>query len=247
MLFRSLIYRSFHRIITVSEPLRLQLSASPGLRDKLTVIPNGLDPGLLDLTPGVDDTALGYSPAPGSRTFGVVGRLFPDKGQTVFVKAFSRIAAEFPDAAGLVAGDGPSAGEVQALIQGMGLGKRICCCGARRNMREVYDRTDFLVIPSFTEGLPYVLLEAMSLGIPVLATAVGDIPAIVRDGETGFLVPPGDAQAMAGRMRDLLLGPDVAGSMARAGKEFVDRNCSAGLMARRTEAVYRSLGAGAET
>jgi glycosyltransferase involved in cell wall biosynthesis len=236
-----LVYQSFHRIITVSEDLRAKLSVSPAVRDKLTVVPNGLDPGLLSLSSGHDDTPLSYSPVPGAKTFAVVGRLFPDKGQTVFIQAFSRIAMEFPHAAGLIAGDGPSAGDVRKLIEELGLLRRIHCCGARSNIREVYDQTDFLVIPSYTEGLPYALLEAMGLGIPILATAVGDIPTVVKDGVTGFLVPPGDVGAMADRMGDLLLMPTAAGAMARAGKEFVDETCSAGLMVRRTEAVYKSL------
>lgn len=236
-----LAYRCFHRIIAVSHDLKDRLAALGGIEGKLAVIPNGLDPDLLGVTHASDETPLDLPATPGTKTFSVVGRLFPDKGQAVFVQAFSRIVHEFPDAAGIIAGDGPDRHALETLISSMGLKERVRCCGVRSNIREVYDATDFLVIPSFTEGLPYALLEAMALGIPVLATSVGDIPKIVRNGATGYLVPPGDAGAMAGRMKDLLENPSVARAMAKAGKKFVDETCSARAMANRTEDLYRSL------
>ena len=74
-------------------------------------------------------------------------------------------------------------------------------------MRLVYDSIDYLVIPSLTEGLPYVMLEAMACGIPVLATAVGDIPLLISDGLTGYLVNPGDVTGLTRRMRTSSSGP----------------------------------------
>lgn len=236
-----LVYRFFHRIIAVSHDLHDRLAALTGAGKKLTVIPNGLDPELLGLSSGSGDAALDLPFKSGAKTFSVVGRLFRDKGQAVFIRAFSLIADEFPDAAAIIAGDGPDRESLEALISLLGLKKRVHCCGVRKDIRTVYEATDFLVIPSFTEGLPYVLLEAMALGIPVLATSVGDIPKIIRDGATGCLVSPGDARAMADRMKDLMKKPAMAMAMAQAGKQFVDETCSARVMARRTEDLYRSL------
>jgi glycosyltransferase involved in cell wall biosynthesis len=236
-----LTYRFFHKIITVSQELHEQLSGHAAVRGKLAVIPNGLDPELLGFTEGNDEAPLSFPRKPGMKTFAVVGRLFPDKGQSLFIKAFAQIAQEFPDAAGLIAGDGPVRNDILKLIDSLGLSQRVHYCGVRMNMKEIYDLTDFLVIPSYTEGLPYVLLEAMALGIPILSTSVGDIPRIIRHGVTGYLVPPGDAQAMSGRMKELMRAPSVARIMATAGKRFVHENCSARKMARMTEDLYQSL------
>ena len=236
-----LAYRFFDRVITVSNELRDQLGVNGSMRGKLVMIPNGLDPELLGFSTDANDIPLDFPKTPGMKVFAVVGRIFPDKGQAVFVQAFARIAREFPEAGGLIAGDGPGKGEVLKLIDSLGLSRRVHCCGARRNIKEIYDLADFLVIPSFTEGLPYVLLEAMALGIPVLATSVGEIPRIVRDGVSGYLVPPGEPLEMARRMRDLLGNPSAAQSMAQAGKRFVEETCSARAMARATEGLYRSL------
>src|SRR5690606_27619720 len=100
--------------------------------------------------------------------------------------------------------------------------ERVYLCGVRKNIKKIYDMIDFLVIPSFTEGLPYVLLEAMACGIPVLATAVGDIPLLIRDGVTGYLVPPGDREAMIRRMKDLLTRQEDVSIMADRAKALVE-------------------------
>jgi glycosyltransferase involved in cell wall biosynthesis len=108
-------------------------------------------------------------------------------------------------------------------------------------MKRVYAAIDFLVIPSLTEGLPYVMLEAMACGVPVVATSVGDIPLLVRDRVTGCLVAPGDAPAIFRRMKDLIVDREAARAMARAGRKLVLKSFSAATMAARTGGLYLSL------
>ena len=93
--------------------------------------------------------------------------------------------------------------------------------GFRTDLDRLLPSLDALVLPSYSEGLPNVVLEAFAAGVPVVATAVGGIPEIVADGENGYLVPPGDATALAARMRDLLGSRSRRREMGQRGKERV--------------------------
>ncbi len=84
-----------------------------------------------------------------------------------------------------------------------------------------YDAHDLVVLPSFTEGFPQVLLEAMVRGVPVVSTAVGGIPRVIQDDVNGLLIPPRDARALAGALRRLMVEPELGPRLARAGQESV--------------------------
>ncbi|MDT8273339.1 MAG: glycosyltransferase [Desulfomonilia bacterium] len=236
-----LAYRSYDRIIAVSEELRDQLLKKRVAQDKIEVIQNGLDVDLLSLNQDVAEPPLPLMKRPGMRIFGVIGRLYPDKGQAAFLQAFAPIAAEDPGCFGVIVGDGPERENLAQLINALHLNGRVYLCGVRKNIKTIYDLIDYLVIPSFTEGLPYVLLEAMASRIPVLATAVGDIPLLIQDGVTGYLVPAGDHEAMILRMRDLLTQPEQGSSMARRGRDLVEERFSAHRMVEQTEQLYNSI------
>ena len=240
-----LVYRGFDRVIAVSENLHARLASGPLGPKRICVIQNGLDPGLLAAFEdrghdGGDDGPL-KAARRGDPLFAVIGRLFPDKGHAFFLQAFASLAREFPDARGLIVGDGPARGDIEGHIRALGLQDRVICCGVRSDMKRVYAAIDFLVIPSLTEGLPYVMLEAMACGVPVVATSVGDIPLLVRDRVTGCLVAPGDAPAIFRRMKDLIVDREAARAMARAGRKLVLKSFSAATMAARTGGLYLSL------
>jgi len=236
-----LVYRGFDRVIAVSEDLRARLASGPLDPGRICLISNGLDPGLLDVCEdGCREEPLPTRP-PGARLFAVIGRLYPDKGHVYFLEAFASLALEFPDVCGLIVGEGPARAHIEEHIRSLGIEGRVSCCGVRKDMKRVYASIDFLVVPSLTEGLPYVMLEAMACGVPVVATSVGDIPLLVQDRVTGFLVSPGDAPALAQRMRELLVDGKAARAMARAGRRLVLRRFSAAGMAKKTAEIYLSL------
>ncbi len=189
----------------------------------------------------VPNRSLPVAKAPDKKIFAVVGRLFPDKGHAVFLNAFANLFFEFPGNFGVIAGDGPEKENILGLIRMLDIQERMFFCGVRKNIKELYRNIDCLVIPSFTEGLPYVMLEAMACGIPIIATSVGDIPLLIQDGITGYLIPPGDVDAMAVRMRDIATMPEHARIMADEGRKLVGERFSAGLMVKKTEALYLSL------
>ncbi len=238
-------YKFFDRIIAVSEDLRTRMEKKndESMKRRIKVIQNGLDFGLLenDLSETESEEPLNLPER--NRIFAVIGRLYPDKGHRFFLEAFSNVYRYFPYTTGLIVGDGPIPvkGMINEQIKRLNLEESVFLCGVRSDMNFIYASIDFLVIPSLTEGIPYVLLEAMASKIPVLATAVGDIPLIIDNGVNGYLVPPGDAGALKKRMIDLLKYPEKAEEMAERGHRFVIENFSAERMVRDTEKLYVSL------
>ena len=141
-------------------------------------------------------------------------------------------------------GEGPSRGAIDAQVLELGLESHVSLCGVRQDMRNVYEKIDFLVIPSLTEGIPYVLLEAMISNVPVLATEVGGIPKLLENGVTGYLVPPGDVDAMEKGMIAMLSDPGRLKQMTANAYRTAVETYSAGTMARRVEELYDALATG---
>jgi glycosyltransferase involved in cell wall biosynthesis len=237
----NVIYRFSDKIVAVSVDISQQLRGSGIRSESIEVIQNGLDSSLIEDESKNQNYEALTSILNGRTAFGVIGRLFPDKGHRFFVEAFANVLKTYPSIVALVLGEGPAKQEIMEDVGRRKLENHIHFCGARSDMKNVYDSIDFLVIPSLREGLPYVLLEAMVSEIPVLATAVGDIPALVRHEETGYLVDPGDAAALERHMVALLRDPAKARDMAKKGHRLVTREFSATRMVHHTEGLYRSL------
>jgi glycosyltransferase involved in cell wall biosynthesis len=235
-----IIYKYFDSIISVSENLKSQLENNIN-SIKVTVIQNCIDPSLLEGN-GSSKKSMPPLPIPeGHRVFAVIGRLFPDKGHRFFLRAFSKVWRRNPDITGLIIGDGPQRESISRQISELGLEHAVFLCGARSDMKHVYEKIDFLVIPSLTEGLPYVLLEAMANEIPVLATSVGDIPLLIHDEKTGYIVLQGDEEALTKRMMDLLQYPEKSRKMADEGYKIIQEKFTAENMVNKTEELYTFL------
>ncbi|MCC2634648.1 MAG: glycosyl transferase group 1 [Ramlibacter sp.] len=139
-----------------------------------------------------------------------VGRLAPEKGQLGLVDAFALACRNGLDAELVLVGDGPDRAAVMARVVAAGVGPRVKLLGRLPEARALEEtgRSDILVLASFMEGLPVVLMEAMALGVPVIAPDVAGIPELVEHGKTGLLFTTGDWQQLAERMR--ILGEDAA-------------------------------------
>jgi len=139
-----------------------------------------------------------------------VGRLCEQKGQLLLVEAAVRLANEGEDFQLVLAGDGPMRPEIETLIKSHDLGSKIIITGwisSAQVRQEIIDSTA-LVLPSFAEGLPVVIMEAMALGRPVVTTYIAGIPELVIPGENGWLVPAGSLEALVATMRELIHAPD---------------------------------------
>lgn len=141
-----------------------------------------------------------------TRSIGFIGRLSAEKGILEFVDALPRILEDDPNVEVIIAGSGDLDQEVRNRVGSFGVGARIKILSWVKNedLPELYNSLRLVVIPSFTEGLPNVLLEAMSCGTAVLASAVGGIPEIVKDGVTGFLLAGNSPKEIAGRVLEVI-------------------------------------------
>jgi glycosyltransferase involved in cell wall biosynthesis len=234
-------YRFYDRIIVVSEDLREHVKRQGINGEKVIVIQNGLDLELLENSANERADERTFPVPEGCKVFGVIGRLYPDKGHRVFVDAFSKVKREFPNILGLIVGDGPGKEEIEAQIRELGLQESVFMCGVRSDMKTVYGYLNYLIIPSFREGLPYVLLESMANRIPVIASSVGEIPSIIKDGINGLLVQAGDAVALENCMTRMLENPERAKGMAERAHKLFTQEFTAEKMVRKTESVYGSL------
>ncbi|CCG03759.1 glycosyltransferase [Blastococcus saxobsidens] len=165
--------------------------------ERVSTIPSGFDPALFG-GHGSD-----VFPEAGRPRIGYVGRLAEQKRADVLVHAFGRMAEE---AALVVVGDGPERERVRQLVRASPVAERITMTGFvdHSAVPGVLASLDVLVLPSAYEEMGSVLVEAMAAGLPVVASDVGGIPEVVRDGETGLLVPPGDVDALAGALDRLV-------------------------------------------
>lgn len=149
-----------------------------------------------------------------------VGRLMPVKGIEYLIRA----AVHVPDARFVIAGEGPLEPELRQLVDSLGLSERVRFAGYVSSAAAVLAAADVVAMPSLSEGLPLVAIEAGALGKPVVATRVGGIPEIVEDGVTGLLVPPEDPGALGTAIRRLLEDEGLRLRMGAAAAERVERH-----------------------
>lgn len=183
---------------------------------KLRVIANGIDVHRFAGGPEARAAARRELGIPdGARVIGTVGRVAPEKNQVILVRA---LAADLGEALHLVViGDGPETPALGRAVAEAGAGPFVHLPGARSDVHRLLPALDVFALPSLTEGLPLSILEAMAAGLPVVASSVGGLPDVVGEGETGYLVPPGDAAALREKLVALARDPAAAAAMgARA-------------------------------
>jgi glycosyltransferase involved in cell wall biosynthesis len=155
-----------------------------------------------------------------------VGRLSPEKGQAGLLQAVAAVARDIPDLKLVIVGDGPDRGALDALVRDLNLPDQVTFAGRlseQDTLREIA-ASDILVLPSFMEGLPIVLMEAMAVGVPVIASRVAGIPELVTDGESGLLFTPSDWSELAKCIETLSTSVESRARIGRAGQETVERD-----------------------
>lgn len=147
------------------------------------------------------------------------GRFSPEKGFGVLVDAAAAICRDHPTAGIVLFGEGTLRPDLEQQVAKLGLMGRVVLPGFRSDLDTLTSAADVVVLPSYTEGLPNIALEASAAGVPVVATAVGGTPEAVADRVNGFLVPPGDPTAIAGKVNELLRDPTLCAKFGAAGRE----------------------------
>ncbi len=173
--------------------------------------------------------------------FGMVARLHPQKDHKTFLLAMVHILRVHTNARFLIVGDGASQESLTQFASSLGLEKSVVFCGHRKDVPAVMAALDVLVLSSHFEGMPVVLLEAMAASRPIVATATRGIFSVVRDGENGLLVPPGDPEALARACLRLVDDPALRRRLVKGGRANVKANHSINVTAKRTMDLYRSL------
>jgi len=194
--------------------------------------------------PGVDGSAVrrevGADNGADSFLVGVVGRLVRDKGGIYFLQAAARLSTEFPRVRFLFAGRGTEEANLRAAARELGIADRVAFLGFREDVPQITAALDLSVLPSVDcDASPAVLKEAMAVGRPVVATSIGGAAEIVRNGETGLLVPPGDPAALARAIREILLRPDRGRAMGIRGRERVRAEFTQDRMVQQTLGAYQ--------
>ncbi len=179
-----------------------------------------------------------------SRVVLAAGRLSPEKGFGVLVEAAATFLRDDPAAGVVLFGEGGLREELEQRVAALGLAGRFVLPGFRSDLDSLIGAADVVVLPSFTEGLPNVALEAAAAGVPVVATAVGGTPEVVADGETGFLVPPGDPAALAATVTELLRVPDLRARLGAAARHRMRDHFTFDAQATAYLRLFRSLPCG---
>jgi glycosyltransferase involved in cell wall biosynthesis len=177
----------------------------------------------------------------GTRVVGAVGHLAGHKGHCYLVEAVPALLQAEPRLGVVIAGDGELRPALEAQAAALGIADRMCFTGFRRDILALMQQFEVFVHPSYLEGLGTVVLDAMALGKPVVATQAGGIPEVVQDGVTGLLVPPRDPLALAQAVLHLLRHSEQGKAFGEAGRQRVAEGFTAERMAGLTLQVYERL------
>jgi len=208
--------RCHARIITVSESVREEYLSRGWNRPERTVTVHN---GIIDRSAGVDGLAIRHELglASDETVVTMVGALARNKGQAVVAAAARELAGRFPRMRVLIVGDGPLRAQLEAEIAGYG--DHTTMIGHRDDVPSVLAATDILVHPTHVDALPTVLIEAMAAAVPIIATAIGGVPEMIRDGESGVLIgPPPGPEGLARALEPLLERPDLRRRLGDAGR-----------------------------
>jgi colanic acid/amylovoran biosynthesis glycosyltransferase len=199
---------------------------------KVKIVHCGLEKEFYDVSP---------TPLPIAPRFVCVGRLSEAKGQLLLVEAVARLAAKNISCELVLVGDGPLRGELENLIEKYGLGKHVRITGwvGSNEVRDEILAARALVLPSFAEGLPVVIMEAMALRRPVLTTYIAGIPELVRSGENGWLFPAGSLEDLTDAMEACLaMPPEQLRNIGEAGRRRVIARHSIDIEAGKLSGLY---------
>jgi len=234
-------YSLYDRIITISKGIRRVLLTEGIPEQKLVCIPSGIDPrpyqrpcekDWFDEEFGLDSTV---------KAVGVIAQLIPRKGHRYLIEAAPKILKICPEARFLFFGQGPLEKDLKALCREHGLAGKISFAGFRLDLERIFPCLSVAVHPATMEGLGVSLLQASAAGTPIVATRAGGIPEIVRNGENGYLLEPGDVNGIADAVISLLTDPGKAREFGQAGRERMLSHFSIEKMVKGNIAVYGQL------
>jgi glycosyltransferase involved in cell wall biosynthesis len=233
------------RYLAVSERVKEATSKRSHIdAEKIRVIHNGIDISSIASCGQVEDqvsSAAKYGIGPHSLVCGTVARLHHQKGICHLIDAFVLLRADFPNLKLLLVGDGPERANLANQAAALGVSQEVIFAGQRNPPIHCLKVMNVFALPSLYEGFPNALLEAMAAHVPVVASDVGGVNEMVRNEESGLLVPPGSPPALAEAIRLLLLNPEKARLMATVAFDRIRKEFSLEAMLREYEDLYEEL------
>jgi glycosyltransferase involved in cell wall biosynthesis len=218
---RAFWYRGATRAIAVSQAVKDHLVAQGMAAERIDVVYNGVDPDRYYLPCTREEAKRRLGVPESAPVIGIVGHLSSRKGHAVFLEAFARVAPRSPEAVAVLLGEGERAA-LEAQAAALGLKGRVLFCGFQKDVLPYYAAFDLVALPSVEgEGLPRALLEAGLLGRASLGTRLSGVPEIIREGETGFIVPVRDVAALAERLEALLADSSLRERMGASAREWI--------------------------
>jgi len=231
-----MVLKRFGAVAAVSETVREQLASSGIHADRIKLIANGIDVQAFERPTAKMDAG-----AEGGKIIGMVARLDLQKGFEYLLTAARVLHREFSDLKIVVSGEGPDRGAIEKMIAEFGLQHNVVLAGQVSDMPAVYAAMDIFVLPSLNEGLPMTVLEAMAASRPVVASRVGAIPGVIRDGESGLLVAPGDAAGLKNALARLLRDSELCRRLGANAHDTVSRNYTSDNMASHYISMYEDV------
>lgn len=232
--------RFAHHIIAVAAACRDFLIQHESLPpQKITLVPNAID--LRRFAPGKADRAESrnkFGLPTDAKVIAGVGRLNPQKNFSLFLDIAAELAPGFPELRFLLAGEGPEESVLHEKAHALGLADRIVFAGYVADTRQVYAAADILLMPSRFEGLPMTLLEAMAMGLPVVASKLDGIAEVIEDGHEGFLIKSNDTQGFVNRCSALLENLAKSSELAANARAKIESHFSVERMTSAVEAIY---------
>src|SRR5262245_50952588 len=217
-------YRPYRTVVVLSRAIERQLVDSGVARERITLIPSGVDTQRYRPDAAARERLrAAFALQPDALVVGVVAQLIERKRHSWLFALLPALLREFPQLTVVCFGRGPLEGSLRAELGERGMLSRVVLAGFRRDLPSLVPGLDLLAHPADREGLGLALLEAASAGVPVVACAVGGVPDVVVDGETGLLVARDDAPGMARALRALLGSPDALARFGAAARRHVER------------------------
>lgn len=234
-------YRLYDRVVTISQGIAKVLLNEGLPAEKLACVPSAVDVAAFRGDCERERFLQTFGLLDGDLVMAVVAQLIPRKGHQVLLQTLPELIKRYPHLKLLLFGRGPLQDKLVSQIAGMGLEKHVTMAGFREDLPSILPCLDLLVHPALMEGLGIALLQAASSGLPIIAVNAGGMPEAVEDGVNGFLVPPGDAVALAAALDRLLADAELRSRMGRAGREKMAKEFSVERMVEGNLQVYRDL------
>lgn len=229
-------------VIAISAPVQKHLRDDFRVpEDRIALIPSGVDiRSFTPLSVELKEQSRRKYNLGDESVIGSIARLSDVKGQDILIEAMKAVHEQIADAKLIIAGEGKMEPALRGMVKRLGLEQNVFFYPVTCKVPEILSVLDMFIMPSRQEGLGLSIMEAQAAGVPVVASRVGGIPGLIKDGKTGFLVVPENPAVLAQTIITALRDKDRLARIAKAGREFAREHCSADTMVEKTLTLYKS-------